>query len=53
VSAIARLLAADEDTVVHACDEKGLAALDPQRAGGRPRLISDADIAFIVTTALI
>ena len=29
----------------------GLAALDPQWAGGRPRQISDADIAFIVTTA--
>jgi transposase len=56
VSAIARLLAADEDTVrdvVHAFNEKGLAALDPQWAGGRPRLISDDDIAFIVTTALI
>ena len=54
VSAIARLVAADEDTVrdvIHAFNEKGLAALDPQWAGGRPRLISDADIAFIVTTA--
>ncbi|WP_319018990.1 helix-turn-helix domain-containing protein [Microbispora sitophila] len=56
VSAIARLLATDEDTVrdvVHAFNEKGLAALGPQWAGGRPRLISDDDIAFIVTTALI
>src|SRR5215213_1170747 len=54
VSAIARLVAADEDTVrdvIHAFNEKGLAALDPRWAGGRPRLISDADIAFIVTTA--
>jgi transposase len=54
VSAIARLVAADEDTVrdvIHAFNEKGLAALDPQWAGGRPRLISDDDIAFIVTTA--
>jgi hypothetical protein len=25
--------------------------LDPRWAGGRPRLISDADIGFIVTTA--
>ena len=54
VSAIARLVAADEDTVrdvIHAFNEQGLAALDPQWAGGRPRLISDADIAFVVTTA--
>ena len=54
VPAIARLVAADEDTVrdvVHAFNAKGLAALDPQWAGGRPRLISDADIEFIVTTA--
>lgn len=54
VPAIARLVAADEDTVrdvIHAFNERGLAALDPQWAGGRPRLISDEDIAFIVTTA--
>jgi transposase len=54
VSAIARLVAADEDTVrdvIHAFNERGLAALDPQWAGGRPRLISDDDITFIVTTA--
>jgi transposase len=40
VSAITRLVAADEDTVrdvIHAFNEKGLAALDPQWAGGRPR----------------
>jgi transposase len=30
---------------------KGLAALDPRRAGGRPRLINDEDIAVIVTAA--
>src|SRR6188472_3285845 len=45
VPAIARLVAADEDTVrdvIHAFNQKGLAALDPQWAGGRPRLISDA-----------
>src|SRR3954452_16688485 len=54
VPAIARLVAADEDTVrdvIHAFNERGLAALDPQWAGGRPRLISDEDITFIVTTA--
>ena len=54
VSAIARLVAADEDTVrdvIHTFNERGLAALDPRWAGGRPRLISDEDIAFIVTTA--
>jgi transposase len=54
VPAIARLVAADEDTVrnvVHAFNEKGLAALDPQWAGGRPRLISDDDIQVIVTAA--
>src|SRR2546430_860552 len=51
VSAIARLVAADEDTVrdvVHLFNAKGLAALDPRWAGGRPRLISDDDIAVIV-----
>jgi transposase len=54
VPAIARLVAADEDTVrdvVHAFNEKGLAALDPQWAAGRPRLISDEDVEFIVTAA--
>jgi transposase len=54
VPAIARLVAADEDTVrdvVHLFNAKGLAALDPQWAGGRPRLISDDDIAIIVEAA--
>src|SRR5205085_8569810 len=54
VPAIARLVAADEDTVrdvVHAFNEKGLAALDPRWAGGRPRLISDDDIEAIVAAA--
>ena len=54
VPAIARLVAADEDTVrdvIHAFNERGLAALDPQWAGGRPRRISDDDDAFIVATA--
>jgi transposase len=54
VPAIARLVAADEDTVrdvIHAFNERGLAALDPRWAGGRPRLISDEDIEFVVATA--
>ena len=54
VPAIARLVAADEDTVrdvVHAFNEKGLAALDPQWAGGRPRLITNDDVEFIVAAA--
>jgi transposase len=37
--------------VIHAFNAKGLAALDPRRAGGRPRLISDGDIEVIVTAA--
>ena len=44
VPAIARLVAADEDTVrdvIHAFNEIGLRALDPQWAGGRPRRISE------------
>ena len=54
VPAIARLVAADEDTVrdvIHLFNQKGLSALDPRWAGGRPRLISDEDIAFIVAAA--
>ena len=54
VSAIARLVAADEDTVrdvIHLFNAKGLAALDPQWAGGRPRRISDDDIQLIVEAA--
>jgi transposase len=54
VPAIARLVAADEDTVrdvIHAFNQKGLAALDPRWAGGRPRLITDEDVEFIVTAA--
>ena len=41
VPAIARLVAAGEDTVrdvIHAFNAKGLAALGPRWAGGRPRL---------------
>jgi transposase len=54
VAAIARLVAADEDTVrdvIHAFNERGLHTLDPRWAGGRPRLISDEDVDVIVTTA--
>jgi transposase len=54
VPAIARLVAADEDTVrdvIHLFNAKGLAALDPQWAGGRPRLISDEAVEVIVTAA--
>jgi len=51
---IARLLDADPDTVrdvIHAFDATGLAALDPQWAGGRPRRITAMDEEFIVATA--
>jgi transposase len=54
VPAIARLVAADEGTireVIHRFNEIGLAALDPQWAGGRPRRISSDDEEFILTTA--
>jgi transposase len=54
VPAIARLVAADEDTVrdvIRLFNAKGLAALDPQWAGGRPRRISGDDIEVIVTAA--
>jgi transposase len=54
VSAIAGLVAADEDTVrdvIHLFNAKGLAALDPRWAGGRPRRISDEDVQVIVAAA--
>jgi transposase len=54
VPAIARLAAADQDTVrdvIHAFNARGLSVLDPQWAGGRPRRISDDDEDFIITTA--
>jgi hypothetical protein len=47
---------ADENTirdVIHAFNERGLAPVDPRWAGGRPRLISDEDIALIGATAKI
>ena len=55
VPAIAALVQADEDTVrqvVHRFNEVGLACLDPQWAGGRPRRISPDETAYIVATAL-
>jgi transposase len=54
VPAIARLVAADEDTVrevIHRFNEVGMGALDPRWAGGRPRRISAEDEAFLVETA--
>jgi transposase len=54
VPAIARLVQADEDSVrqvIHRFNEMGMASLDPQWAGGRPRLISPDDEAFIVAAA--
>src|ERR1022692_3817741 len=44
---------ADEGTVrdvVHAFNETGLAALDPQQAEGRPPLVSSDDDDFIIAT---
>jgi|SRR4051794_6644600 transposase len=54
VPAIARLVAADEDTVrevIHRFNELGMGALDPRWAGGRPRRISAEDEEFLVATA--
>jgi transposase len=54
VPVIARLVAADEDTVrevIHRFNELGMGALDPRWAGGRPRRISTEDEAFLVATA--
>src|SRR3954469_4927626 len=54
VPAIARLVAADEDTVrevIHRFNELGMGALDPRWAGGRPRRISAEDEEFLVETA--
>src|SRR3954469_5525070 len=54
VPAIARLVAADEDTVravIHRFNELGMGSLDPRWAGGRPRRISAEDEQFLVTTA--
>jgi transposase len=54
VPAIAVLAATSEERVremIHRFNEKGMASLDPQWAGGRPRQITTDDIKFIVTTA--
>jgi len=54
VPAIARLVAADEDTgreVIHRFNELGMRSLDPRWAGGRPRRISAEDEAFLIATA--
>ncbi|WP_329348094.1 IS630 family transposase [Streptomyces sp. NBC_01261] len=54
VPVIAQLVQADEDTVrdvIHRFNEIGLACLDPQWAGGRPRLLKPDDEDFVVATA--
>ncbi|MFB8173378.1 IS630 family transposase [Kitasatospora purpeofusca] len=54
VPVIAQLVAADDDTVrdvIHRFNEIGLACLDPQWAGGRPRLLGPDDEDFVVATA--
>jgi transposase len=55
VPAIARLVATSEDRVremIHRFNDKGMASLDPQWAGGRPRRITTDDEKFIVATAI-
>ena len=54
VGVIARLVATSEDRVremIHRFNDMGMASLDPQWAGGRPRLITTDDVEFIVETA--
>ena len=54
IPAIAGLVATSEDRVrgiIHRFNDMGMASLDPQWAGGRPRLITTDDVVFIVTTA--
>ncbi len=54
VPAIARLVAADEDTlreVIHRFNELGMRALDPCWAGGRPRRINTEDEAFLILSS--
>jgi transposase len=54
VPVIAQLVQADEDTVrnvIHRFNEIGLACLDPQWAGGRPRQLSPDDEDFVIRTA--
>lgn len=50
---IAQLVQADEDTVrdvIHRFNEIGLACLDPQWAGGRPRQLSTDDEDLVIQT---
>lgn len=54
VPVIAELVQADEDTVrevIHRFNEIGLACLDPQWAGGRPRQLSPDDEDFVIQRA--
>ena len=54
VAVIAGLVATSPDRVremIHRFNDKGMASLDPQWAGGRPRRITIDDEAFIVETA--
>ena len=54
VPVIAELVATAEDRVremIHRFNDKGMASLDPQWVGGRPRRITTDDEAFIVKTA--
>jgi transposase len=54
VPVIAQLVQADEDTVrevLHRFNEIGLACLDPQWAGGRPRLLGPDQEDLVVATA--
>lgn len=54
VEVIARLVQTSPDRVremIHRFNESGMASLDPQRAGGRPRQITTEDEAFTPVTA--
>ena len=54
VAVISGLVATSPDRVremIHRFNEMGMASLDPQWAGGRPRRITTADEEFIVATA--
>ena len=54
VAAIARLVQTSPDRVremIHSFNEKGMRALDPQWAGGRPRRITTEQRNLIITTA--
>ena len=54
VAVIARLVATSPDRVremIHRFNDLGMRSLDPQWAGGRPRLITTTDRALIVETA--